>query len=89
MCTLQINLPEELSERIAARASESGYATPETYVESLLRADAGEDQNLDENLEKLLLERLDSGPSILITPEFIEQFKQQVELRRNSGKKRS
>jgi hypothetical protein len=65
MATLNLNLPDELKARAEARAAEGGFATVEQYVQQLLRADvdaAGSDE-VDEDLEALLLERLD-GPAI-------------------------
>jgi plasmid stability protein len=88
MSTLQINLPDDLKARIDARAAECGFSSPEAYAESLLRADA-EDQVIDDDLEELLLKRLDSGPSILLTPALIEQLKQEVAEIRRSGKSTS
>ena len=83
---MQINLRDDLKARLAARAAENGFASVEAYVESLLRADAGEDQVIsDSDLEQLLLQRLDSGPGVELTPAFVEQFKQRIAQRRQSG----
>ena len=85
MGILEIQLPDDLRARLAARARENGYDRVEDYVESLLRADVGEDGiDVDDALEQLLLQRLDSGHGVECTPQFIEQFKQQVAQRRQN-----
>ena len=87
---MQINLRDDLKARLAARAAENGFPSVEAYVESLLRADAGEDQVIsDADLEQLLLQRLDSGPGVEMTPAFVEQFKNRIAQRRHSGGNRA
>ncbi|HZK81233.1 MAG TPA: hypothetical protein VFC46_09210 [Humisphaera sp.] len=77
MSTLQIQISDEIQDRVSARAAEGGFKSVEEYVESLVAADAV----IDDDLEQLLLERLDSdAPSIELTPEFIAQFKQRIAL---------
>ena len=85
MARLSIQLPEDLRSKAAARASEVGHASVEDYVEALLRADldAGADVGDDDDIEAMLLERVNSQePGIEVTPEFVEQFKRQQEERR-------
>ena len=89
MAEFQIHLADELKARLDARAVEGGYESVEGYVEALVRADldaAGPD---DADLEEMLLRRLDGGPGIEFTPEFAEQFKQEVRQRRASGGRRA
>jgi hypothetical protein len=86
MASMQLNLKDELRERLAARAAENGFASVEAYIESLLRADVGEDQLVDDDVEQLLLQRLDSDAVINLTPEFIDEFRQQVEQRRRKSR---
>jgi len=88
MTTLNINLSDELKARLEARAAESGFDRVEAYVESLLRADAQPGTGEDD-LEQLLLERLASPGEIELSPAFVEQFKQQVNQRRQSREARS
>jgi hypothetical protein len=82
MALLQISVGDELKARIAARAAESGYDTVEQCVEALLRADVSDVGVDDEDLEEMLLRRLDSGPGIQFTPEFAERFKREIRERR-------
>jgi hypothetical protein len=82
MSNLHIDLPTDLKQRLSERAVESGFATVEQYAEALLRADA-EAQPVDEQVEKLLLERLeDDQPGVEFTAQFKERFREQVRKRR-------
>jgi len=89
MTTMQITLQDDLKARLAQRAAESGFANVEQYVESLLRLDAEEQVIPDEQLEELLLQRLDSGPGVEMTSAFVRQFKQQIAERRSLQGKRA
>jgi hypothetical protein len=80
MSTLQIQIREELQQRMAARAAESGFSKVEDYVEALLEADCNDDE-YDEELEELLIKRLNDGPGIVVTPEVIQQLKDEVRQR--------
>lgn len=85
MNTLEIRLADDLRARLAARAAESGYTSLEAYVEAMLRADAGEEQAFDDDeLEQLLLRRLDRGEGMELTPALVSQFKQEVAERRRA-----
>ena len=64
MPPLSIHLPAKLRSRVEARAAESGFDTVEAYVQALLLADATAGPRVDdEQLESLLLDRLD-GPFV-------------------------
>jgi hypothetical protein len=98
MTRLSIDLPQDVTEKLAARASRAGHATIEEYIESLLRAEAvdAEDDldapphlrfSTDEELEAILVRRLDdTSGSIEATPEFWQQLKLDAAQRRNRGK---
>jgi antitoxin ParD1/3/4 len=73
MATMQLNLRDDLQQRLTARAAESGYKSANEYVEALIRADFGDDES-DDDIEEILLARLDSGPSIEVTPEYRKQL---------------
>lgn len=90
MTRVSIDLPDDLSEKVATRAAESGHGSIEEYVEALLRSDAeGEDPKDiggpgalhvedDEELERLLLSRVGSGRPIEATPEFWQSFRDRL-----------
>lgn len=94
MTRLSIDLPEDVTRRLAARASRAGHASVEEYIESLLRAeavDANDDLDApahltfstDEELEAILVRRIDDADgSIEATPEFWRQLKQDAADRR-------
>jgi len=64
MSALNIHLPDALRSRVEARAAESGFDSVEAYIEALLLADStGEKVVDDEQLESLLLDRVD-GPFV-------------------------
>lgn len=76
---LDVPLPEDLRAFVDAQAAHEGFASPAEYVAELVRrakveADLeaeGPDEEHDEELEQLLLEGLDSGPGIEVTPEYV------------------
>ncbi len=73
MATMQIHLRDEVQRRVVARAAETGYENVEEYIEALLVAACG-DIEVTEDLEKLLLQRLDGEPGIELTPEYRKQL---------------
>ncbi|HEX8525039.1 MAG TPA: hypothetical protein VF669_22500 [Tepidisphaeraceae bacterium] len=82
MASLNLNVPDELKFRLQQRASENGYDSVEKYIEAVLEATA-EDATVDEDLEALLLERIkDPRPTIPYDKQFQEQFRREIERRR-------
>jgi hypothetical protein len=67
-----ITLRPELVPAIESAAQRNGQAIPDYLAEVVAQA-VGEPY--DENLEKLLLEGLDSGPPIKVTPEYWQQLR--------------
>jgi hypothetical protein len=90
-----INLPPELEAKVATRAAESGHATIEEYLESLVRADAdgvdyGAPAHLhvtdEKQLERLLSERIgDDQPLIEALPELWEDLRRRVRAKRGEA----
>jgi len=70
---MQINLRDDLQQRVAARVAEGHYKNVDEYFEALVSADFDESE-ADDDIEEILLQRLDSGPAIELTPEFEKQF---------------
>ncbi len=83
MASLNISLPQSLKDYVEEQVAANGYSTPSEYVQELLRRD----QRLrsEEKLEALLLEGLNSGDPIQITPEYWENKRRQLIERRESG----
>lgn len=69
---MKLTLSEPLSERVAALAANHGFDDVERYIETLL--DHASPPSLD-RLEELLIEGLDSGDPIEVTPEFWAEHK--------------
>jgi hypothetical protein len=77
MSTLQIQLRDDLEQQLSAKAAKEGYGNLVEFVEAVLEAQC-DDEEYDEELENLLIQRLDDGPSIPVTPEFIQKLKDDV-----------
>ena len=83
MTSLNISLPESLKKYVEVQVSAGGYSTPSEYLRELLRQD--QKQRAEEKLEALLLEGLNSGEPIEITPEYWERKRAQL-VERNKKK---
>jgi antitoxin ParD1/3/4 len=82
MTSLNISLPQPLKDFVEERVKEGGYSTPSEYVRELLRED--QKRRVEEKLEAFLLEGLDSGKPIEITPEYWENKRKQLIERHNT-----
>ena len=90
-----IDLPKDLEAKVATRAAESGHASIEEYLASLVRADAdgvdyGAPAHLhitnEDQLEELLAERLgDDQPPTQATPELWESLRRRVRAKRGEA----
>ncbi len=76
MASLNISLPQSLKEYVEDQVSSGGYSTPSEYLRELLRQD--QKQRAEQKLEALLLEGLNSGDPIEITPEYWERKRAQL-----------
>lgn len=76
MTSLNISLPQSLKDYVEEQAKGGGYSTPSEYVRALVRED--QRRHNQQKLEALLLEGLNSGGSIAITPEYLEKKRQQL-----------
>jgi len=81
MTSLNISLPLSLKEYVEAQVQHSGYSTPSEYIRNLVRDD--QRRRAEEKLESLLLEGLNSGEPIEITPEYWEKKRTQLIERHN------
>lgn len=68
--TLEITLPEPLRAFVDEQVAAGNYTNPSNYLEELVRED--QKRRAQDRLEALLLEGLDSGPPIKVTPEYWE-----------------
>ena len=76
MASLNISLPQSLKDYVEDRVSVGGYSTPSEYLRELLRQD--QKQRTEDKLEMLLLEGLESGDAIEITPEYWENKRKRL-----------
>ena len=85
MSSVSISLPDSLREFVERRAEEQGYGTVSDYFRDLVLKD--QKRQGEVQLEKLLLEGLDSGESIEVTPEYIgAKLQRLIEQNANQGK---
>ncbi len=73
-----LNLSENIKALAEARAAERGHSTVEEYVEELVRTDAGDAEEFDKDLERLLLERVD-GPFVEMDASDFAQIRQKFQ----------
>ncbi len=73
LTSMNISVPESMKTFIEAEVSSNGYGTASEYVRELVR-DAKK-RKAEERLEALLLEALDSGKPIKVTPEYWDNKK--------------
>jgi antitoxin ParD1/3/4 len=66
MATLNISMPDELRSFIEARVSTGEYQSASDYLRDLIRHDR-------EEIERLLTEGLDSGPSCPLSMEALQK----------------
>ena len=76
MASLNISLPQSLKDYVEDQVKDSGYRTPSEYVRELLRQD--QERRASRKLEAMLLEGLNSGEPIEITPEYWENKRRQL-----------
>jgi antitoxin ParD1/3/4 len=76
METMNIALPESMKLFVQERVSEGGYSSVSEYVRELIRAD--QKRRVEERIDAMLLEGLDSGQPIPVTPEYWEAKKRML-----------
>jgi antitoxin ParD1/3/4 len=76
MDTMNIALPETMKHFVQERVTEGGYSSVSEYVRDLIRAD--QKRRAEERIDALLLDGLDSGQPIPVTPEYWEEKKRKL-----------
>lgn len=76
MDTMNIALPESMKLFVQERVTAGGYSSVSEYVRELIRAD--QKRKVEERIDALLLEGLDSGPPIPVTQEYWDQKKRKL-----------
>jgi antitoxin ParD1/3/4 len=72
---VKIELPDSPKDWLEREAEAGGYASPGAFVECLLLRE----QSRRERIDQKLLEALDSGTPIEMTPEFWDDQRRQLE----------
>jgi antitoxin ParD1/3/4 len=83
MASLNISLPQTLKDFVEGQVDAKGFSTPSEYIRALIRED--QKRGAEEKLEALLLEGLNSGEPMEITPEYWERKRAQL-IERHSKK---
>jgi len=77
MATLNISLPDSLKTFAQNQTETSDYSNPSDYVRSLIREDK-EKKEAQQRIEALLLEGLESGEPIPVTPKYWKTLKEEL-----------
>ena len=83
MSTLSISLSEPTREFLEEQIVSGGYEIASDYVQTLIQED--QKRKVQEELEALLLDGLDSGEPVESTPEFWQDFRDKINERRTPG----
>jgi antitoxin ParD1/3/4 len=84
MTNVNISLPETLKQYIEEQVANGGYGTTSEYVRELIREDKR--RKAQGELEALLLEGLESGDAVPVTPEFWNDLWSRVDSRKKARK---
>lgn len=76
METMNIALPEAMKAFVQERVSEGGYSSASEYVRELIRAD--QKRRVEERIDALLLEGLDSGQPIAVSEGYWDEKKRKL-----------
>jgi antitoxin ParD1/3/4 len=76
METMNIALPESMKHFVQERVTAGGYSSVSEYIRELIRAD--QKRTVEERIDTLLLEGLDSGQPIPVTPQYWEEKKRRL-----------
>lgn len=78
--SMNISLPETMKDFVDEQVQGGGYGSASEYIRDLVRRD--QKQRAETRLETLLLDGLDSGEDIPVTPEFWENLRRDLMARR-------
>ena len=79
MQTMNISLPDPMKQYVEEQVSAGAYSSASEYVRELVRAD--QKRHAKEQLEQLLLNAINSGDPIDVTPEMVEEVRQRLRAR--------
>jgi antitoxin ParD1/3/4 len=79
MQTMNISLPDPMKQYVEEQVSAGAYSSASEYVRELVRAD--QKRHAKEQLEEMLLNAVNSGDPIDVTPAMVEEVKQRLRAR--------
>lgn len=79
MTSMNISLPDEMKSFVDHQITQGGFSTVSEYVRDLIRQD--QKRAAQAKLEALLLEGINSGEPIEVTPEFWKELRAKAERR--------
>ena len=82
MTNMNVSLPETLKTYIEEQVTDGGYGTTSEYLRELIRED--KKRKAQERLEALLLEGLESGDAVSVTPEFWQNLWSRVDAKKKA-----
>ena len=82
---MNISLPESMKKYVDQQVETGGYGSVSEYVRELVRRDQKE--RAQTKLETLLLEGLESGEPIPVTPEYWQKLRRDITARRAKKKR--
>ena len=80
MTNMNVSLPETLKTYVEEQVTYGGYGTVSEYLRELIRED--KKRKAQERLESFLLEGLDSGDPVPVTPKFWKSLRERVDARK-------
>jgi len=80
MTSMNITLPEPMRQYVDDQIATGSYGTASEYVRALIRED--QKRNAQDRLETLLLEGLERGDAVEVSPQFWEDFRSRLDERR-------
>jgi len=81
---MNISLPDPMKQYVEEQVNTGGYSSASEYVRELVRAD--QKRRDKEQLEQLLINSLNSGEPIEITPEMLDDVRRRLRARAKSRK---
>ena len=84
MTNMNVSLPETLKSYVEEQVTYGGYGTVSEYLRELIRED--KKRKAQERLESFLLEGLDSGEPVAVTPEFWQALWGRVDAQKKQPK---
>lgn len=76
MDTMNIALPESMKHFVQEEVMAGGYSSASEYVRELIRA--AQKRKVEERIDALLLEGLDSGAPVAVTQEYWDEKKRKL-----------